>query len=82
MIQSFTDTEYAVIYDALAMARDNARKVGVETPNIDSALDKLGAWADPSGCGFVAVTGEDADRLAEISAGLRGRNAQDDIATE
>ena len=60
MIVKFTDTEYAVIYDSLAQTRDKCRELGMtETPNIDSALAKLGSWADPSGCEFIAIIGID-----------------------
>lgn len=60
MIQRFTDNEYAVIHDSLAQTRD---RLSGPTPNIDSALDKLGSWASPSGCEFIAVAGEDARRF-------------------
>ena len=68
MIQKFSDREYAVMYDSLAQTRDRIREMGHETPTIDSALTKLGAWATPSGCEFLAVTGEDATLIAAATA--------------
>lgn len=57
MIQHFTDDEYAVMHDSLAQTRD---RLPGPTPNIDSALEKLGSWAHPRGCEFIALTGDDA----------------------
>lgn len=58
MIQRFTDSEYAVVIDSLAQTRDRIHPAA--TPNIDSALAKFHSWAVPTGCEFVALSGEDA----------------------
>jgi hypothetical protein len=59
MYYKFTDNEYGVIVDSLAKMRDELADADIATPNIDSALAKLGKWADPSGCEFLVLTGQD-----------------------
>jgi hypothetical protein len=61
----FTDAEYAVIYDSLVEVRDRLREEGVPTPNIESALAKLGRMARPEGCEFIAFWGQDRQLLAD-----------------
>lgn len=63
MIIEFTDNEYAVILDSLSIARKQINRPNIPTPNIDSALTKLGSFAKPSGCEFTIVTGEDRDNV-------------------
>lgn len=49
----FTDTEYAVMLDSLQIIKRTATHG--PTPNIDSAIAKMHAWAKPSGCGFTVI---------------------------
>jgi hypothetical protein len=70
VIYDFTDTEYAVMLDALAMAREKVladAPEGTPTTNIDSASAKMRSWASPSGCGFLAVTGDDAEIIRNVT---------------
>lgn len=64
---SFTDREYAVLYDSLAQAAERLEAEGVGTPTIRSALDKLASWADPAGCDFLALPRADADPRAVMT---------------
>jgi hypothetical protein len=57
MYYKFTDDEYAVMLDAMTITRDKIREKGEDTPNLDSAIDKMCQWGSPSGCEFVALTG-------------------------
>lgn len=67
MIIEFTDSEYGVIVDSLALTRDRIRDEGNATPTIDAALAKLSKWATPTGCQFLAVTGEDAALIGAVT---------------
>jgi hypothetical protein len=54
--ETFTDSEAAVIRDSLAMTRDEIRNAGRETPNIDTAIEKLDRLIGrPDSDGFLAV---------------------------
>ena len=74
MIQEFTDNEYAVMYDSLAEMRNKiraeAKRLNREpvTPNIDRAIEKMCRWGSPAGCGFLAVSGDDAEAIKGAAA--------------
>lgn len=60
MIREFTDTDYAVILDCLTIVRDQLKGDNLPTPNVEAVIEKMGSWAKPTGCGFTALTGDDA----------------------
>jgi len=63
-----TDPEVAVVLDSLAAERDRLRKrvVDTQTPNIDSALEKIGGLVSPATSGLTIST-EDTDAKAALA---------------
>ena len=61
----FTDDEYAVMLDALSTMRDNLDRQRVPHPILDEAIRKFTAWAKPTGCEFLVVTGTDMQLLKD-----------------
>lgn len=53
-MDTLTDAEVAVVIDSLAFTRNSLRErhVGVATPNIDSALDKIESLIGPDSIGL------------------------------
>ena len=67
MIIQFTDNDYAVIVDSLSFNRRYISEQGHDTPNLNETIAKMSKWADPSGCQFLVVTGDDANLIAAVT---------------
>lgn len=56
--QTLTDSEVAVTRNSLADERDKIRGMGIETPNIDSAIEKMDKLITPHTYGMALFAGQ------------------------